>query len=300
MTRSFLNAAWGTLAAALVATPAARAAESPRMVITPLHVESPVGSRERALLRVMPLVDVLRHTLTNTHSFRVQVRDDAAVRELIRELQVQQSPLAREGREKRFGLDTPDYILIPTLKSLRTRTEYTKADLIAGMYERRDSGELELHVQVLDLGGTVVFERSAREIINFGRPREATEEQKRANAPPPVGPVRAAAEKASQRLVNALIARTNPITVLRVRGDVLVIDRGAGSGFDQNTVFTVLSPPEEEEHPTTGRKYRISATDFGEARVVRIGDDTAELRLVNGDATKVPKGSVVRIEEKNP
>lgn len=299
-TRSILRTAWGLLLTTLLLTPAARAAENPRIVVTQLHVDAAVGSRERALLRELPLVDVLKRTLTNTNSFRVQVRNDPAVQELIRELQVQKSPLAREGREKRLGLDAPDYLLIPTLKTLRTRTEYAEAKLLAGMYQRTDSGEIELHVQVFNLGGNVVFDRTARESIVFGRSKEATEDEKRANRPPPVGPVRAAAEKSSQQLVNALIARTNPIIVLAVRGDVLVIDRGAGSGFDKSTVFTVHSPPEETVHPTTQRKYRISKVDFGDAEVVRIDEDTTDIRLKNGDGTKVPEHSIVRIKEKTP
>lgn len=299
-TRSYLHAAWGGIVAVMLAMPAAQADESPRLVITQLHVDQSVGARERSLLRQLPLVEVISRTLTSTRSFRVQVRDDAAVQALIQEIQVQHSPLSREGREKRFGLDAPDYILIPTLKALRTRTQYVKAELIAGMYERRDSGELELHVRVFDVGGNAVFERTVRESIGFGRAQEANEEQKQNNPPPPIGPIRVAAEKASLSIANAIIERTNPITVLMVRGGVLIIDRGQSSGFDENTVFSVHSKPEQVDHPTTGKKHNIPPQDLGEAVIVKIHEDSAELKLVKGDARDVPVGSIVRIVEKKP
>jgi hypothetical protein len=279
------------------AAPAAMAAQPPRLVISDLKVPTQLSAQERALLRQLPLVEVISESLTDSRSFRVQVRDDAGVQAILRELQIQKSSVAREGKAKPMGLDAPDYILEPTVTRLRSTTRFEKLELLAGMYTRIDAGDLEMQVRIYDMGGNVVFEETASAIAQYAK-QEATEEQKRRGAAPSPAPMLRASRTASGAIVNAIVARINPITVLEVQDKVFIIDRGRNNGFDDKTAFVVYSQPRTIKNPNTGADHTVPGKRIGEARVVAMHEEVSELQFIDADGAQVATaGAIVRIKE---
>jgi hypothetical protein len=297
------------LAALLLATGSVVAAEMPRLVIAPLKMPVKLTTVERKLLGEVDLVGIISEGLTDSRSFRIQVRDEAGVQALLHEKQVQASPLARgragEGERRSavagstrsdaaIGLDATNYILEPTLQLFTISTRFEKQELIAGMYDRIDTAQLQLAVRIIDLGGNVVFQETVHANPKFGR-REATEEDKRRAQPPPLAPIRDAVTKAARSVVDAIVARINPITVLDVQGKTLVIDRGSKNGFDDNTVFSVYGEARQVANKTTGAMHLIPGRLIGKAKVIALHEDVAELEMTEGDAAGVTAGAIVRV-----
>lgn len=250
------------------------------------------------MLGDLRLVEILSESLTDSRSFQVQVRDNAGVQELLKEREVQRSPLGSKRKNKfEVNLDTPDYILQPTLQAFSVSTRFEKLDVIAGMYDRIDTGNLQLHVRIIDLRGNVKFEDTARISAKFPRV-EATEEQKRNATAPPTKPIRDAAILAAQGVVDSIVARVNPITVLAVHSSELVIDRGRNSGFDEKTIFGVYGPPKTGPHPNTGVMMWVGGEFIGQARVAALHEESTQLEMIKGDIAKVAVGSIVRINRK--
>ena len=276
--------------------PGIAAAENPRLVITDLEVPRTLSERERSLVRQIDLVQVIREGLLDSSSFRVLVRENKGVQAIIRERQIQDSPLAREGKTTQLGLDSAEYFLEPTLQSFSVRTSYEKLELISGMYERRDSASMQLAVRVFDAGGNSVFEETVSASASYP-PREATEADKARATPPDAGPIRKAALRMARGVVDAIVARINPITVVDVQTDAFVIDRGRKNGFDEHTRFIVYGPTRVKKHPERGDEIRLPGERIGEAKLAALFEDRAELTLTSGDAKKLVDGCIVRIAQ---
>ncbi len=272
-------------------------AQSPRLVINDLKVATSLNAQERDLLRQVNLTHVLREGLTDSRSFRVGVRENEGVQAIIREKQIQSSPLAREGKNNKLGLDTPEYFLEPTLQAFSVRTRFEKAELISGMYSRTDSATMQLVVRVFDAGGNTVFEETSNASAAFPR-SEASEEDKARAAPPDPAPIIRAARSMARQVVDAIVARVNPITVVDVQPAVFVIDRGRNNGFDKNTHFLVYGPPRMKTIGDTGNTLRVPGEQVGEAELSQLFEDTAELKLTKGDPHKLAEGCIVRVKEK--
>src|SRR5690554_2792714 len=96
------------LGCAVLFTSAAGAAESPRLVITDLKLPRSLSERERNVVRQLDIVQTLREELLDSRTFRVLVRENESVQAILRERQIQGSPLAREGKDDALGLDSAE------------------------------------------------------------------------------------------------------------------------------------------------------------------------------------------------
>ena len=76
-----------------------------------------------------------------------------------------------------------------------------------------------------------------------------------------------------------------------------IIDRGKNNGFDESTRFMVFGQPRVVVNPNTGEQRTIPGARIGEAKVVEIYEDVAELSLVSGNNSSVTVGAIVRIVE---
>lgn len=284
------------LGCAVLFTSAAGAAESPRLVITDLKLPRSLSERERNVVRQLDIVQTLREELLDSRTFRVLVRENESVQAILRERQIQGSPLAREGKDDALGLDSAEYFLEPTLQSFSLRTHYEPMPLLPGMYERTDSASMQLAVRVFDGGGNTVFEETVQASAGYPA-REATEAEKARSAPRELGPIRKAAKSMTRRVVGAIVARVNPITVIDVQPTVFIIDRGRNNGFDKNTRFAVYAPSRTVVHKVRGDEISVPGRYLGEARLATVFEDVAELKLTEGELKEVVPGCVVRIIE---
>ncbi|MEJ0040432.1 MAG: CsgG/HfaB family protein [Gammaproteobacteria bacterium] len=272
-------------------------AQSPRLVITDLKIATSLDAQEKNLLRQVNLTQVLREGLTDSRSFRVGVRENESVQAILRERQIQGSPLARDGKNDKLGLDTAEYFLEPTLQAFSVRTRFEKAELLSGMYSRTDSATMQLVVRVFDAGGNTVFEETSNGSAAFPR-SEASDEDKARAAPPDAAPIVRAARLMARQVIDALIARINPITVVDVQSTVFIIDRGRNNGFDRSTRFMVYGPPRMKTIGDTGNTIRVAGEQVGEAELSELFEDTASLKLTKGDPHKLAEGCIVRVKEK--
>lgn len=271
----------------------AAAADRARLVIADVQMPASLSARERGIAQQIAFGAKINDGLAAARSFDVLVRDDAAVQAILREMQIQKTPLARDGKNAKLGLDLPDYILVPTLRRFSVNTTFEKQDLLAGRYERRDTAVMELNVRVIDAGGATVFEKTVTGQPSF-EPREASEEEKARATPPPLAPFNAQAARMARAIVDAINVRINPIVVVKVDTASFYILRGSDNGFAEKSRFEVFSPNEKVKVADQDREVTIPGKRIGTAEVIAMYDDVAELRMLDGDLQKVLVNSTVR------
>lgn len=286
LTLSTLLALW------LVATTAA--AERPRIVITRIQLEQALSDRERQGLMQVDLIQVLREALLDSRSFTVLTRDNASVQSIVEEMNLGDSPLAADGAESPGGLEVASYFLQPTVKQFRLTTRYEPMEMLPDVYERHDSADLEIAVLVFDGSGQTLFEERVSRSRSFA-PVEADETARRRNAPRHLADVKAETRDMLRSIVDAMVTRINPITVIDVQQRAFIIDRGRNNGFDESTRFWVFAPSRTVRHPTTGEDIVVPGDRVGMAKISKLYEDVAEATLVHGDPGQVEAGMTLRI-----
>ncbi len=291
----------GTLASALLAAvllvplELVAQAERPRLAILDLAAATGLNNRETQVAAQVDVVQKLREGLIDSGSFLVVARDDRNLQAIARERVIANAD-SDPAAQVRLGLDTADYYLEPVWSRFDLATSYTEVPLLEGSYDRSDSADLELTARVFDDAGNILFEERVSRIVRYPN-IEADEAARTRNAARAIGPIADAAAGLVDDVITAMISRINPIVVLDAQAASFVIDRGKNNGFDKDTRFSVFAQARTVVHPTTGEPRTIPGSRIGEAQVVEIYEEVAELKLVTGDNSAVPVGAIVRIIE---
>jgi hypothetical protein len=267
--------------------------EPPRVAILALGGLDRLDQRETAMIRQVDVVQQLRERLIDSRSFWVVMRDQQGIDAVLGERDI--AAVDDPAKADVLGLDTADFFLEPTL-TFNLVTSYEPLPLLDDIYQRSDRAEVELAVRVFDDVGNIRFEERVQQSIRY-EPIQADEEARRRNGARPVEPVHAAMRSLVGSVVGAIVARINPITVLDVQPLGFIIDRGKNNGFDESTRFMVFGQPRVVVNPNTGEERTIPGARIGEAKVVEIYEDVAELSLVSGSNSSVTVGAIVRIVE---
>lgn len=269
-------------------------AERHRLVISQYEVANELSSREIQALKQSDLIQLLREAMIDSRSFSVLTRENNTVQAILKERQIQDSPLSRENNEQGLGLDITSYFLQPTIKRFDIVTRYQPMELLKDMYERNDSFYFDFSVRIFDTGGNILFEERVERQHSL-KPVEADEAERRRNSVRGMSVIRDEIKEIAREIADAVVARINPIVVLDVQGNAIIIDRGKNNGFDMNTRLAVYGESKTIVHPRTGESRTIPGAYIGDARVSRLYEDIAELQLIEGSVEAVKIGCIVRI-----
>ena len=274
--------------------PCAGASERPKILVNPIVIDTAPNHRERALLNEIDFEQIIREYLIDSRSFTVVARDDVGVQALLKERTLGDSSISRKPSGEDIGLDITSYFLIPTITKIDVSTTYREKELTSKYFDRTDRYAFAMAVRVLDSGGNTLFEESV-EFDNTYGPVENNIEQRQANKPnykarsEALEKMRTHALSATENLVN----RINPITVVAVKGANIIIDRGFGNGFEENSRFKLLAT-EVFKHPTTDEDIK-STIEVGEAEVAVITESSSTLKMITGDLSDITPGTIARI-----
>ncbi len=83
-------------------------------------------------------------------------------------------------------------------------------------------------------------------------------------------------------------------TIVSVSNQDIWINRGNDSGMKLGEVFEVFEPGEELIDPATGENLGSTETLIGKVKVVRINPKASVVHMVNGNATSVSTGYILR------
>ncbi len=283
------------LALAVFASTASAA--QPRLVFAAEQTPEQLSAHERHLLQQTDWVSRLQTSLQKSRSIVLLTRDVEDIELILQEKQLAESDLGAGDDSSGFKLDIADSILRPVVKRFDVHTTYGAIPLVDNIFERNDTVTLEFAVEVIGIDGTVRFTKAISDSFSYPS-TEATLEQKRSGHFRAAGPVRASSDTIVARLVDAVVTRINPITVLDVQADYFVIDRGVDSGLSTGDRMQVFASPQQIKHPNTGAIQRIPGARIGEATITKVHEDVSFATLVQdaegGELAEIKVGYILR------
>ena len=265
-------------------------AEAPKISIAPLQIEDSLNYREKKILQQAKVEQALREALIDSGSFTVTARDNKAVQALLKERALSKQSLAREPAGQDIGLDIASYILLPTLEKLNIATRYQPIELVPDYFERTDQAEFQLSIRILDAGGNIRFEQQEAFNLEWG-PIETSAEEKAKHQFGHTKKIVKNIHATTRKTIDALSNRINPITVIDVQGGTIIIDRGDNNGFSKGSIFVIRSTPKTVTHPTTGKKFIISAEEIARAEVTQVYQKYSTLKPISGAVDKIQVGA---------
>lgn len=279
----------------LLIAPGLASAQRPRLVITQMQFPENMSVIEQQLVSQIDFIQVFREAMLDSRTFSPLLRDDVSVQALLQEKTISDSPLAVDA-DSLMGLVTTDYFLEPVLRDFNIRTSYSRMELRDDLYERSDSVSIELSATIYNTQGEYQFEQ--RESFERSFPVVVADESARqTDALRNVTAIREGSSELVRGIVDGIVTRVNPLTILRVYEEYFLIDRGRNNGFNEGSRFMVFEPSETITHPVTGAAQVIPGRRIGEATVLQIYEDSAELRMSPSINSTINTGYTIRLIE---
>ena len=272
-------------------------AAQPRVVFATEHAPEQLSAHERHLLQQTDWVSQLRMSLQQSRTVVVLTRDVEDLESILQEKQLADSDFGASDDSSGFRLNIADSILRPVVKRFDVHTTYEAIPLVDNIFERNDTVTVELAVEVIGIDGTVRFTKAVSDRFSYPS-TEATLEQKRRGHFRAAGPVRARSDTIVASLVDAIVTRINPITVLDIQAGYFVVDRGAASGLSAGDRMQVFSSPRQIKHPNTGATQRIPGARVAEATITEVHEDVSFATIAQdaegGELAEVKVGYILR------
>jgi len=103
-------------------------------------------------------------------------------------------------------------------------------------------------------------------------------------------------EKTVKEIVNGIIEGVFPLKIIKITGNKVYINRGAGVSFKVGDTLTVFSQGESLVDPDTGESLGSAEEEVGSIEVSTIQKKFSTAKIIAG-AGQIKKGSVVRLGE---
>jgi TolB-like protein len=159
--------------------------------------------------------------------------------------------------------------------------------------QRQYEGKITVNVRIVDSrGGKVVAANKfivEHEDRNRRRDKEVT----------PDDFLDALKEKAVKEIVNGIVEGVFPLKIIKIAGDNVYINRGAGVSFKVGDTLTVLSQGEGLVDPDTGESLGSAEEEIGRVEVVTIQKKFSTAKILSG-AGRIKKDAIVRLMPQEP
>ncbi|MCD8339277.1 MAG: hypothetical protein LUC43_03625, partial [Burkholderiales bacterium] len=95
-------------------------------------------------------------------------------------------------------------------------------------------------------------------------------------------------------LANQLSDTVFPITIIKVQGNQLYINRGNDGGLKLGDQFIVYQPGEDLVDPQTGEHLGATETEVGKVKVSRINPKFTIVDIIDGTPSEIQEGYILR------
>jgi TolB-like protein len=185
-----------------------------------------------------------------------------------------------------------DYFVMGKIEQFQAGIESKKIPY-TNEVQRQYEGKITVNVRIVDSrGGKVVAANKfivEHEDRNRRRDKEVT----------PDDFLDALKEKAVKEIVNGIVEGVFPLKIIKIAGDNVYINRGAGVSFKVGDTLTVLSQGEGLVDPDTGESLGSAEDEIGRVEVVTIQKKFSTAKILSG-AGRIKKDAIVRLMPQEP
>jgi hypothetical protein len=232
------------------------------------------------------LTSELMTFLVKTNKFDVVER--SRMKDILAEQEFSESGyISPETAVKLGKLIGADYFVMGKIEQFQAAIENKKipyTDEVKKQYE----GKITVNVRIVDSrGGKIVTANKfavEHEDLNRKWDKEIT----------PADFLDALKEKAVKNIVNGIVEGVFPLKVIKITGDKVYINRGAGVSFKVGDTLAVLAQGEGLVDPDTGESLGSAEEEIGRVEVLTIQKKFSTAKIVSG-AGQIKKGAIVRL-----
>lgn len=183
-----------------------------------------------------------------------------------------------------------DYFVMGKIEQFKAGVESKKipyTDEVKKQYE----GKITVNVRIVDSrGGKVV---TANKFV------VEHEDRNRKNEVTPDDFLDALKEKSVKSIVNGIVEGVFPLKIIKITGDKVYINRGAGVSFKVGDSLAVMAQGEGLVDPDTGESLGSAEEEVGRVEVDAIQKKFSTAKIVSG-AGQIKKGAIVRLGQQEP
>lgn len=260
-----------------------------RVAVSDLIVSDAISQKQQEIVKKSSLVADVENAIRNGRKFELLTRRAAHLKAIRDEQNFAKSDLSAGDAAREGELSNAQSLVQIEVLDFNFNRNSSRVPNISNKFRVQDVAKVELSVQILDTSkGTVVGSFLIKEsgsggsfIANgAGAPNNDL--------------LDAVLKKTAGALANQLSDTIFPVTVIKVQGKKLFINRGNDSGLKVGETFIVFEPGEALIDPQTGENLGSAETEVGECKVSRINPKFSVVDVTKGDPSSFSEGFILR------
>jgi len=244
----------------------AASSNKPRVAVKEAKIGEGIHKSVLRHLNLETLLASMEKALVSSRKFEVLTRDKAKLKDIRKEQKFDQSSLTKGGTALTGGLETANFLILPTAQDFKFYRSVKPVPNLAGKYTRQDSGMLEVAAQVIDTttGGikTTFYLKSkfatGRSVVNS-----------RGGSPNSIYFTRMA-DNVSAQMADQMVDLVFPMKILNIQANQVFINRGQDGGLKKGDTLNVYRPGVALIDPDTGENLGSAETYIGKIKVTRV------------------------------
>jgi len=260
-----------------------------RIAVSDLIISPAVSNKQQQIVKNSSLIADIENAIRNGRKFELLTRRASHLQAIRNEQTFAKSELAAGDAAQEGELSNAQTLVQVEVLDFNFNRNSSRVPNISNKYRVQDVARVELSVQILDTAkGSVKGSFPVKETSSGG--------SFIANGvgSPNNDILDAVLKKAAGSIANQLSDTIFPITVIKVSGKKLFINRGNDSGLKNGEKFVIFENGEELIDPQTGESLGSAETEVGEGVVSRINPKFSVVDITKGDPASMATGFILR------
>lgn len=248
-----------------------------------------IGEKTKGRFDETAFLASLEAALNHTRKFRVVTRNKKKLGALRAEQTFAQSSASAGNAADQGQLLAAGFVVVPTVIRFRFGRSHRDMPNISGKYFRKDYGELDVEIEVLD--------SASGELVGSYRVADSfTSEETIVNDKgglPPASRFTGMTDDVGQRFADQLISTVFPMKVIAVSGGQIYINRGADGGLSEGDILDVFRVGTKLIDPDTNELLGTVEDKLGNIELIQVKPKVAVAKPISVSAD-ITKADIVR------
>ncbi|GMR06135.1 MAG: hypothetical protein BMS9Abin25_0718 [Gammaproteobacteria bacterium] len=261
----------------------------PRVAIMEAEVGEGVSNNLLKQLNLSTVLSEMEAAIQKNRKFELLSRKKDVLQKIRTEQEFSKSNLTKGNAANESEIENANYLIIPTVQDFKFYRSVKPVPNLVNKYIRKDSGMLEINVQVIDTS------TSSIKATFYLKSMFATKDKivnARGGSPSSVYFTKMAKSVSSQ-MTDQLTSAVFPMRILNIQDLQVWINRGNDGGLKKGDVLHVFRPGVELVDPDTGEVLGSAETNIGKIKVTQINPKFTIANVIANDG-EIQKGDIVR------
>jgi len=264
----------------------------PIVAIKKASIGEGVSKYSKKYLNLSTLHDEMEASIQKNRKFSLVSRKASVMKDIREEQAFASSELSAGNAAAEGQMKNANFLILPTVQDFKFYRSSKPVPNLEDKYLRRDSGMLEVNVQVIDTStGAIKTTFYLKSSFATGKKVVNT----KGGVPNSIHFTKMA-KKVSGQMTDQLVDIVFPMRILNMQGKQVFINRGKDGGLKKGQLLNVFKPGVALIDPDTGENLGSAETMIGQIKVTRINPKFT-IAVITGKGMDEPidRGDIVRM-----